>query len=63
MLLPIYRSPAYTRAMKMNPKAVAKAIANNQQTALKVAVEKDWRIRTSPDGQSLILSNRAEAEK
>lgn len=49
--------------MKPNPKAVAKAIANNRQTALKGAVEHDWRIRTSNDGKTLVLSNRAEAEK
>jgi hypothetical protein len=49
--------------MNPNPKAVAKAIANNRQTAMKVAVEKDWRIRTSRDGQTLVLSNRSEDEK
>ena len=47
---------------KPNPKAVAKAIANNQQTALKVAVEKNWRIRASRDGKSLVVSNRPENE-
>lgn len=54
---------AYGYHMKPNPKAVAKAIANNRQTALKGAVDHDWRIRTSNNGQTLILSNRAEAEK
>lgn len=46
-----------------NPKAVAKAIANNQQTALRGAVEHNWRIRAGRDGTSLVLSNRDEDEK
>lgn len=42
---------------------MAKAIANNRQTALKGAVEHDWRIRTSKNGSTLVLSNRPEGEK
>jgi hypothetical protein len=49
--------------MNKNPKAVAKAIANNQQTALRGAVEHNWRIRTSNDGTRVVLSNRDENEK
>ncbi len=47
----------------MNPNTVAKAIRNNRETAMRVAVERDWRIRTDRKGATLILSNRPEGEK
>jgi hypothetical protein len=49
--------------MNPNPKAVAKAIANNRETALRGAVKHNWRIRTTRKGDVLVLSNRAENEK